>query len=102
VTDILAVVAQPRRQQILELVWHGERSAGDIAANIDITFGAVSQHLRVLRDAGLVSLNKQGRQHFYRANKQALGPVALLLESMWHERLLRLKHLVEAEERSND
>ena len=49
--DTLAVLAEPRRQQILQLVWDEERAAGDIAANTDVTFGAVSQHLRVLRDA---------------------------------------------------
>ena len=96
----LAIIAEPRRQQILQLVWEEERAAGDIAANIDVTFGAVSQHLRVLREAGIVTMAKRGRHHFYRANRQALGPLAQHLEAMWLDRLLQLKQLVEAEERS--
>jgi DNA-binding transcriptional ArsR family regulator len=56
VSDALALVAEPRRAQILRLVWFGERSAGDIAAELPVTFGAVSQHLRVLREARLVAV----------------------------------------------
>jgi len=100
VNNALAIVAEPRRQQILQLVWQEERAAGDIAANVDVTFGAVSQHLRVLREAGIVTMTKRGRHHFYRANRQALGPLAQHLEDMWLDRLLKLKQLVEAEERS--
>ena len=96
----LAIIAEPRRQQILQLVWQEERAAGDIAAKIDVTFGAVSQHLRVLREAGMVTMAKRGRQNFYRANREALGPLAQHLEAMWPDRLLQLKQLVEAEERS--
>ena len=98
--NALAVLAEPRRQQILQFVWDAERPAGEIAANTDVTFGAVSQHLRVLREAGLVLMTKRGRQHFYRANRPALGPLAEHLEAMWFDRLQHLKQLVEAEERS--
>ena len=98
--NTLAVLAEPRRQQILQLVWDEERPAGAIAANMDVTFGAVSQHLRVLRESGLVLMTKRGRQHFYRANRPALGPLAQHLEAMWHDRLQKLKQLAEAEEQS--
>ena len=96
----LAVIAEPRRQRILQLVWSDEKSAGEIADEFDITFGAVSQHLRVLRTAGFVSMTKRGRQRFYRANRQALGPLAQHLEVMWHHSLSQLKQLAEAEEQS--
>jgi DNA-binding transcriptional ArsR family regulator len=96
--DILQVVAEPRRQEILRLVWDGERAAGDIAGRMDVTFGAVSQHLRVLREAGLVTLRKQGRHRLYVANPKALGPLAEHLQSLWKSRLYRLKQLAEAEE----
>ena len=98
--NALAVLAEPRRQQILRLVWEDELSAGEIAANTDVTFGAVSQHLRVLRESGVVSMTKRGRHRFYRANRSALGPLAQHLESMWLDRLQTLKELAEAEERS--
>ena len=97
-TQLLAVLAEPRRQEILKLVWDDERAAGNIAANIDITFGAVSQHLKLLRDAGAVIMTKRGRHHFYRADKRALGLLAQHLESIWHNQLLQLKHLAETEE----
>lgn len=80
---LLAAVAEPRRQRILQLVWDEELSAGDIHSHFRITFGAVSQHLKVLREAGAVSVTKRGRQRFYRANKPALGPLAQHLESLW-------------------
>jgi DNA-binding transcriptional ArsR family regulator len=100
VINALAVLAEPRRQEILRLVWDVELPAGEIAANTNVTFGAVSQHLRVLREAGLVSMTKRGRHRFYRANQPALGPLAHHLEAMWLDRLQHLKHLVETEEGS--
>ncbi len=95
----LSLVAQPTRQTILRLVWSRERSAGEIAARVDVTFGAVSQHLRLLTEAGLVQRRKQGRSRYYRARREALGPLAATLEAMWTAKLGRLKLLVEAEER---
>ena len=97
----LQIIAEPRRQEILRLVWDRERSAGDIAGAFDITFGAVSQHLRVLREAGFVELRKAGRQRYYRARKKALGPLATYLTNLWRSRLDSLKALAEAEERSH-
>ncbi len=95
----LAIVAEPRRAEILRLVWHGERSAGDIAAAMPVTFGAVSQHLRVLREAGLVAVRKDGRHRYYVARREAFGPLADALEAMWGPALLRLKAVAEREER---
>lgn len=95
----LALVAEPRRAEILRLVWHGERSAGAIAAAMPVTFGAVSQHLRVLREAGLVAVRKDGRHRYYVARREAFGPLADALEAMWGSALLRLKDVAEREER---
>jgi|SRR5215208_1416123 len=97
----LAVIAEPRRQSILRLVWDADRTAGDIAKEFDVTFGAVSQHLRVLKDAGFVSMTKRGRHRIYRANPTALGPLAQHLEAMWTDRLSDLKRLAESEEQAN-
>jgi len=97
--SLLEIIAEPRRQRILRLVWDRELGAGEIAAEFDVTFGAVSQHLRVLRDAGLVAVRKDGRHRSYRARKKALGPLAALLEATWSDRLGELKKLAEAEEK---
>nr|HEX4316124.1 metalloregulator ArsR/SmtB family transcription factor [Kofleriaceae bacterium] len=97
----LTVVAEPRRREILRLVWDGERAAGDIHRALgDVTFGAVSQHLRVLAEAGLVDVRRDGRHRFYRAKRAALGPLRRALEQMWAAKLDELAALAEAEDAS--
>lgn len=93
--DSLRVIAEPHRREILALVWNDELAAGQIAGEFDITFGAVSQHLSILRGAGLVTMRKDGNRRFYRADKQALGPLRAVLESMWEDTLDRLARAVE-------
>lgn len=97
--DFQAVTA-PRRQEILQLLWFGERTAGDIARHMSVTFSAVSQHLARLRKAGLVHVRKEGQSRIYAVNKEALGPMTQLLETMWSERLEVLRQLSEDEERN--
>jgi DNA-binding transcriptional ArsR family regulator len=96
----LRAVSEPRRQQILRLVWDRERAAGEIAARFDVTFGAVSQHLRVLEDAGLVSVRRDGRRRLYLARREQLGPLRAVLEDLWRSGLEELRTLAETEERS--
>jgi DNA-binding transcriptional ArsR family regulator len=96
--SVLAALASPRRQEILRLVWTEERAAGEIhRAMPDVTFGAVSLQLRALSEAGLVTSRADGRQRFYRARRDALGPVAKVLENMWDDALWRLKLAAELE-----
>ena len=97
VDDILRVVAEPRRRDILRLVWDEELSAGEIASEFDVTFGAVSQHLKILSDAKLVVVRRDGRRRLYRADKAALGPLGQQLMALWGEQLKTLKHLAEDE-----
>ncbi|MFC9327561.1 ArsR/SmtB family transcription factor [Kitasatospora sp. NPDC057015] len=98
--DAVRVVAEPRRREILRLVWDEELSAGEIAERFDVTFGAVSQHLKVLRDAGLVTLRQDGRKRYYRADREAMGPLATYLQTMWATRLDALAELAEQAERA--
>lgn len=98
IMDRLTAVATPVRREILQLVWNTERPAGEIAGAFDVTFGAVSQHLRILREAGLVEVRREGRHRFYRARKEAMGPIRDVLEAMWVDRLRRLKGLAEDRE----
>lgn len=96
---VLSAVSSPRRREILRLVWDEERSAGDIAAAMpDVTFGAVSLHLRTLTEAGLVETRAVHRHRFYRAKRSALGPVRASLERMWDDALWKLKLAAELEQ----
>lgn len=85
--DAWQIVAEPRRREILRLVWDDELSAGDIADRFDVTFGAVSQHLAVLRDAGYVTVRRAGNRRYYRTDKERLGPLRPALELMWTQTL---------------
>ncbi len=96
------LIAEPRRQEILRLIWDGERSAGEIAERVAVTFSAVSQHLAKMRAAGIVVVRRDGRRRLYSCRKSKLGPLAAYLESLWSERLGRLKRLAEAEEDAAD
>jgi len=95
----IQVLGLARRREILRLVWRAERSSGDIHRELgDVTFGAVSQHLRRLEQAGLVAARRDGRLRLYRARRDALGPMAATLEAMWDDALYRLKLAAELEE----
>lgn len=96
--DPLAALSSPRRRAILRLVWTGERSAGTIAASFDVSWPAISQNLRVLRESGLVVERRQGTSRLYRADRKALRPLEAFLQQMWARDLGRLRHLAEAEE----
>ena len=97
--DVLQAIGAPRRREILRLVWGHERSAGEIHRALgDVTFGAVSQHLRVLLATGLVARRHAGRERYYRARPEGLGPLGQWLESMWASALYRLKLRAELEE----
>jgi DNA-binding transcriptional ArsR family regulator len=99
VSAVFDALAAPRRREILRLVWDRERSAGDIhRALAEVSFGAVSQHLRVLESAGLVARREQGRFHYYAARRRQLGLLGRWLESTWDEALSGLKTLAETEE----
>ena len=98
----LQVIAAPRRLRILELVWDQELSAGEIAAHFDVSWPAVSQHLRVLREAGFVVERRQGTSRIYRADKDALGTLRAAVEDHWRRGLGRVKDLAEAEQRDKD
>jgi DNA-binding transcriptional ArsR family regulator len=96
---LLAALGTPRRREILRLVWSEERCAGEIHRRLaDVSFAAVSQHLRVLEGAGLVERRPQGRHRFYRARPERLGPFKPWLQSMWEAALYRLKLRAELEQ----
>ena len=95
----LKAIAAPRRRQILALVRDGELSAGEIADHFDVTRPAVSQHLTVLKEAGLVSERRNGTRRLYRARPEGLAELKAFLEEFWDDRLAALKREAEREER---
>jgi len=98
----LQVIAAPRRLRILELVWDRELSAGDIAAQFDVSWSAVSQHLRVLKAAGFVVERREGTSRLYRADQAALGSLRAVVEDHWRRGLARVKDLAESEQHGKD
>jgi DNA-binding transcriptional ArsR family regulator len=98
----LRVIAAPRRLRILELVWDRELTAGQIAAEFDVTWSAVSQHLTVLKSAGFLVERREGTSRLYRTDRAALGPLRAFVEDHWRNSLARVKDLAEAEQRDKD
>lgn len=101
VTDALAALASPVRREILRLVWSEERQAGEIARAFEVSWPAVSQNLRVLKEAGLVRERRDGTRRLYRADRAALKPLESYLTKVWARRIDRLRLLAEAEERKS-
>jgi DNA-binding transcriptional ArsR family regulator len=95
----MEVLAAPRRREILRLVWRDELPAGEIHRALgDVTFGAVSQHLRLLESHGLVTRRGDAQRRLYAANRKALAPFRAWLEAMWGDALYRLKLKAELEQ----
>jgi DNA-binding transcriptional ArsR family regulator len=95
----LRAIAEPRRRQILELVRERELSAGAIASQFDVTRPAISQHLGVLKEAGLVDERRNGTQRLYRARPQGLNELKTFLEGFWDAKLEALQREAEREEK---
>jgi DNA-binding transcriptional ArsR family regulator len=96
---MLRAIADPTRRQILALVWRGERTAGEIAAEFTMTRPAVSQHLAILRESRLVSVRRAGTRRLYRADLAAVAQLRTELGNFWDEHLAQLKRSAEASAR---
>ena len=97
VDDTLRALAHPARRAMLELVWDAERSSSELAEAVALTRPAASQHLKVLRDAGLVRVRSDGSQRLYRVDTGRLAEVREALERFWGTRLGRLSEAVAAD-----
>lgn len=102
VDQVARAIAEPRRRQILALVRDEELGAGEIAAHFDVSRPAVSQHLAVLRGAGLLSERRQGTSRLYRARPEGLAGLREFLDGFWTDRLERLKLAAELEQQRRD
>jgi DNA-binding transcriptional ArsR family regulator len=95
--EALRALAEPRRRAILQLVAHSELSAGEIAGYFDVTRTAVSQHLSVLKNAGLLAERRQATRRLYRARPEGLASLRGFLDQMWAASLEVARDLVEAD-----
>jgi len=98
---VFQAIADANRRRILDLLRDGDRPVQDLVSEVDISFGAVSQHLRTLREAGLVSRRKDGRRRIYRLEAEALKQVhdwTAVYERAWRGRFARLRARLEGGE----
>jgi DNA-binding transcriptional ArsR family regulator len=98
VEEAIRALAEPRRRRILELVAKRELSAGQIASKFDVTRPAISQHLTILKEAGLVEERRDGTRRLYRTRPDGFADLQTFLERFWDEGLERLKLAAELEE----
>lgn len=89
--DVLRAVAEPNRRAILRLVAVGEMAAGDIATHFDVSRPAISQHIAVLRSAGLLTERRVGARRLYRARPEGFVELRAFLAEMWPDALERFR-----------
>jgi DNA-binding transcriptional ArsR family regulator len=95
VEDALKAIANPRRRAMLSLVWDEERTATEIADRSGLSKPAASQHLRVLREAGLVRVRAEGNRRLYRSDPMRVSELRAALEEFWGDRLDRMRDELE-------
>ena len=98
----LRAIAEPRRLEILRVIRGSELSAGEIASHFDVTRPAISQHLKVLVDAELVTVRREATRLLYRTRPEGLAELRAYLEGFWSDSLERLKSAAEAGQRRTD
>src|ERR1700736_2215158 len=97
--EVFEAIAQPKRREILRLLAEGELSAGQVASRFPVTQPAISQHLKVLRETGLISERRDGTRRLYSVRPEGLADLHSFLAEVLPARLERLKQAAEAEQR---
>ena len=93
--DPFEALGDPHRRAIVALLGEGERSVGELAAELPISRPAVSRHLRLLREAGLVAEEARGTRHIYRLDAEGAATVKRFLEQVWGPALARFALIAE-------
>jgi DNA-binding transcriptional ArsR family regulator len=96
--QILQALSDPTRRAVLEELRSGPRAVGEIAERLPVSRPAVSQHLRVLKEAGLVTERQNGTRRLYRVEPDGLAELREYLEGFWEEALAGFKAAAEKEE----
>jgi DNA-binding transcriptional ArsR family regulator len=99
IEKVLHALAEPRRRDILYLVRDGELTSSAIASHFDISAPAVSQHLKVLEQSGLVVVRRDGTKRYYGIRRDGFAELKQYIDRFWDDSLLRLKEAAEEEER---
>lgn len=100
--QVIHALAVPNRRRILTLLRDQELAAGEIAAQFEVTRPAISQHLQVLRSAGLIEMRRHGTSRLYRMRAEGTSELLDFLHSFWDQKLDALKEAAEREERRKD
>jgi DNA-binding transcriptional ArsR family regulator len=100
--EVFDAIAQPKRREILRLLVGGERSAGEVASHFAVTQPAISQHLKLLREAGLISERRDAQRRLYSLRTEGLRDLHGFLADVMPAGLERLKRAAEAEQRDAD
>ncbi len=98
----LRAISEPQRRQILRLVAKKELPAGEIASHFAVSRPAISQHLRVLKDAGLIAERRDGTRRLYRTRFDTVAELRTFFEQMWDDGLARLKEVAELAQHEQD
>jgi DNA-binding transcriptional ArsR family regulator len=99
IEKVIHAIAEPRRRDILYLVSDEELTSSSIASHFDISAPAVSQHLKVLEESGLVVVRREGTKRYYRIRREGFADLKGYIDRFWDDSLLLLKEAAEEEER---
>lgn len=97
--DVFRAIAEPHRREILGLIRNQELSAGEIASHFEVSRSAISQHLKILVEAELVTVRRHGTSRFFRADPEGLRELRHFVEGFWSSSLLDLKREAEEDEK---
>lgn len=102
IEKVIQALSEPKRRVILQLVRDKELTSSAIASHFEISAPAISQHLKVLEESGLVIVRKDGTKRYYGIRREGLSELKEFIERFWDDQLLLLKEVAEEEERRNN
>jgi DNA-binding transcriptional ArsR family regulator len=102
IEKVIQAITEPRRREILSLVRDGEMTSSSIASHFEISAPAISQHLKVLEESGLVLVRREGTKRYYRMRREGFSELKQYIDHFWDDSLLLLKEAAEEEERKKN
>lgn len=102
IEKVIQAITEPRRREILSLVRDREMTSSSIASHFEISAPAISQHLKVLEESGLVLVRREGTKRYYRMRREGFSELKQYIDRFWDDSLLLLKEAAEEEERKKN